>query len=233
MNPLPFIVFGILGAALVILVFNGNDGMIGPMSDEQFARTVYLGLLGAVLAAGLFASGQRFGKMARQAAVWLVVLVVLVIGYEYRFELQESAARVTSGLMPGTAITQTSADGDLSVTIQRRGRHFEAVGTVNGARQDFLVDTGASTIVLTEANARKAGIDPETLDYRIRVATANGTAMAARVSGLEVAIGGIVRPDMIALVAKDGQLASNLLGMNFLDTLRSYEVQRDRMILRN
>lgn len=233
MNPFAFIIFGILGAALLVLVFNGNDGTIGPMTDEQFARTVYLGLFGAVLAAGLFASGQRFGQMARQAGIWLAVLIVLVVGYEYRFELQESAARVTSGLVPGTAITRTSANGDLSVTIQRRGRHFETVGTVNGSRQEFLVDTGASTIVLTEANARKAGIDPETLNYRIPVATANGTAMAARISGIEVAIGGIVRPDMIALVAKDGQLSSNLLGMNFLDTLHSFEVQRDRMVLRN
>lgn len=233
MNPFAFVIFGILGAALLILVFNGNDGTIGPMTDDQFARTVYLGLFGAVLAAGLFASGQRFGQMARQAGIWLAVLVVLVVGYEYRFELQESAARVTSGLMPGTAITQTSADGDLSVTIQRRGRHFETVGTVNGSRQEFLVDTGASTVVLTEANARKAGIDPETLNYRIPVATANGTAMAARVSDIEVAIGGIVRPGMTALVARDGQLSSNLLGMNFLDTLHSFEVQRDRMVLRN
>jgi aspartyl protease family protein len=233
MNTFAFIIFGILGGALLILVFNGNDGTIGPMTDEQFARTIYLGLFGAVLAAGLFASGQRFGQMARQAGIWLAVLIVLVVGYEYRFELQESAARVTSGLMPGTAITQTSADGDLSVTIQRRGRHFETVGTVNGSRQEFLVDTGASTIVLTEANARKAGIDPETLDYRIPVATANGTAMAARISGIEVAIGGIVRPGMIALIARDGQLSSNLLGMNFLDTLHSFEVQRDRMVLRN
>lgn len=233
MNTFAFIIFGILGGALLILVFNGNDGTIGPMTDEQFARTIYLGLFGAVLAAGLFASGQRFGQMARQAGIWLAVLIVLVVGYEYRFELQESAARVTSGLIPGTAITQTSADGDLSVTIQRRGRHFETVGTVNGSRQEFLVDTGASTIVLTEANARKAGIDPETLDYRIPVATANGTAMAARISGIEVAIGGIVRPGMIALIARDGQLSSNLLGMNFLDTLHSFEVQRDRMVLRN
>jgi aspartyl protease family protein len=233
MNPFAFIVFGILGAALLILVFNGNDGTIGPMTDEQFARTVYLGLFGAVLAAGLLASGQRFGQMARQAGIWLAVLIVLVIGYEYRFELQESVARVSSGLMPGAAITQTSENGDLSVTIQRRGRHFETTGTVNGSPQEFLVDTGASTIVLTEANARKAGIDPETLDYRIPVATANGRTMAARISGIEIAIGGIVRPNMIALVAKDGQLSSNLLGMNFLDTLHSFEVQRDRMVLRN
>ena len=107
------------------------------------------------------------------------VIAVLVIGYENRFELQETAARVTSGLMPGEPITQ-STDGALSVTINRRGRHFETTGTVNGTRQEFLVDTGASTVVLTETNARKAGIDPESLNYIIPVATANGWPQPAQ-----------------------------------------------------
>ncbi|WP_193177463.1 retropepsin-like aspartic protease family protein [Oricola nitratireducens] len=233
MNPFAFLVFGILGASLLVLIFNGNDGTIGPMTESQFAGTVYLGLFGTVLAAGLFASGQRFGEMARQAGIWLAIIIMLVIGYEYRFELHDTAARVTSGLIPGEPVSSQSADGSLSVTINRRGRHFETSGTVNGSRQTFLVDTGASTVVLTEENARKAGIDPDSLDFHIPVATANGTAMAARVTGLDIAIGGITRRNITALVASDSQLSSNLLGMNFLDTLHSFEVRRDRMVLRN
>jgi aspartyl protease family protein len=233
MNAFAFVIFGILGAALLILVFNGNDGTIGPMTDDQFAGTVYLGLLGTVIAAALFASGQRFGAMARQAGIWIAVLVMLVVGYEYRFELQETASRVTSGLMPGKPVTMEDVNGDLSVTVNRSGRHFEVLGTVNGERQPFMIDTGASTVVLTESNARKAGYDPDTLDFRIPVSTANGVTMAARISDVEIVIGGIGRQNMIALVARDNQLASNLLGMNFLDTLSSFEFQRDRMILRN
>lgn len=230
---LAFFVFGVLGAGLLVLVFNGNDGMIGPMTDNQFAGTVYLGLLATILAAGLFASGQRFGDMARQAAVWIIIVVVLVIGYEYRFELGETASRVTSGLLPGQAITSQNASGEVAVTINRRGRHFEAVGDVNGQKQRFLIDTGASTIVLTESNARLAGYQPDSLDFRIPVSTANGIAMAARVTGVNIAIGGIERRNMVALVARDSQIDSNLLGMNFLDTLSSFEFQRDRMVLRN
>lgn len=233
MNAFAFVIFGILGAALLILVFNGNDGTIGPMTDDQFAGTVYLGLLGTVIAAALFASGQRFGEMARQAGIWIAVLVMLVVGYEYRFELQETASRVTSGLLPGKPVTMEDVNGDLSVTVNRSGRHFEVVGTVNGERQPFMIDTGASTVVLTESNARKAGYDPDTLDFRIPVSTANGVTMAARISDVEIVIGGIGRRNMIALVARDNQLSSNLLGMNFLDTLSSFEFQRDRMILRN
>ena len=233
MNALAFLVFGVLGAGLLILLFNGNGGMIVPMTDDQFAGTIYLGLFATILAAGLFASGQRFGEMARQAGIWIAIIVMLVVGYEYRFELQETASRVTSGLLPGQAITSQDVNGDLSVTINRRSRHFEVVGAVNGDRQQFLVDTGASTIVLTETNARQAGYHPEDLDFRIPVSTANGIAMAARISGVDITIGGIERRGMIALVARDSQIQSNLLGMNFLDTLSSFEFQRDRMILRN
>ena len=233
MNALAFLVFGVLGAGLLILIFNGNDGMIGSMTDDQFAGTIYLGLFATILAAALFASGQRFGEMARQAGIWIAILVMLVVGYEYRFELQETASRVTSGLLPGQAITSQDVNGDLSVTINRRSRHFEVVGSVNGDRQQFLVDTGASTIVLTETNARNAGFHPEDLNFRIPVSTANGVAMAARISGVDITIGGIERRGMVALVARDSQIQSNLLGMNFLDTLSSFEFQRDRMILRN
>ena len=49
MNALAFLVFGVLGAGLLILIFNGNGGMIGPMTDDQFAGTIYLGLFATVL----------------------------------------------------------------------------------------------------------------------------------------------------------------------------------------
>jgi aspartyl protease family protein len=233
MNGFAFIVFGVLGAGLLILMFNGNDGAIGPMTDEQFAGTIYLGLIATVLAAGIFASGQRFGDLARQAGIWLAIIIMLVIGYEYRFELQHSASRVTSGLLPGQPISSQNTDGDIAVTLNRTGQHFRSTGLVNGTSQDFLVDTGASTVVLTESNARKAGYDPDKLNFTIPVSTANGVTMAARLSGVDIAIGGITRSGMIVLVAKDNQLDANLLGMNFLDTLSSYEVRRDRMILHN
>ncbi|WP_421849648.1 retropepsin-like aspartic protease family protein [Oricola sp.] len=233
MNLFALAIFTVLGAGLLILLFNGNDGTIGPMSDDQFASTIYLGLLGTVLAAGLFASGQRFGTMARHAAIWLALLIVLVVSYEYRYELQNSAGRVASVLLPGQPVSSTDSQGRQTVTINRRGQHFVTRGTINGADQSFLVDTGASTIVLTESSARSAGYEVENLRFTVPVATANGTAMAARINDLDIEIGGIGRTNMLALVARDSALGSNLLGMNFLDTLSSFEVTRDRLVLRN
>jgi predicted Fe-S protein YdhL (DUF1289 family) len=133
MNPFAFIVFGILGAGLLILVFNGNDGTIGPMTDDQFARTIYLGLFGARAGRRPVRLGPALRQMARQAGIWIAIIVMLVVGYEYRFELQESGGARDIRPDARPAITQTSVNGDLSVTIQRRGRHFEVVGAVNGS----------------------------------------------------------------------------------------------------
>lgn len=232
-NTFLFAVFAVIGAALLILIFAGGDGMIGPFSDDQFARTVYLGLWGSVIAAGIVASRQRFGSLLVQAMIWIVVGLVLVIGYSYRFELGQVANRVGATIVPGMPISTTGKNGEIAVNIGRSGTHFETSGTVNGTAQDFIVDTGASAVVLTTDNARKAGYDVRTLDYSIPVTTANGTAMAARIPGVEISIGGITRNDVTTLVAPGSQLATNLLGMSFLGTLTSFEVRRDRLILRD
>ena len=96
----------------------------------------------------------------------------------------------------------------------------------------MIVDTGASTIVLRPADARKAGIDPKSLTYRVPVLTANGRAMAARVRLDSVAIGPLDRKNVDALVAQPGALTQSLLGMSFLSRLRSYEFSGDFLRLR-
>jgi aspartyl protease family protein len=96
----------------------------------------------------------------------------------------------------------------------------------------MIVDTGASSIVLRPEDARKAGIDPDTLTYRIPVMTANGRTVAARVLIDTVAIGPLDRTKVEALVARPGALTQSLLGMSFLSRLRSYEFSGDFLTLR-
>src|SRR6185437_12336528 len=86
------------------------------------------------------------------------------------------------------------------------------LSTMVEAPVSTIMDTGASTIVLRPADARKAGIDPDTLIYRVPVLTANGRAMAARVRLDTVAIGPLDRKDVDALVAQPGALTQSLLG---------------------
>ena len=102
---------------------------------------------------------------------------------------------------------------------------------VNGARATLLFDTGASMVVLTASDARRAGIDAAGLVYDVPVTTANGGAMAAEVRLDEIAVGPIAMRRVPALVAKPNALQESLLGMSFLERLKSFTVERGKLIL--
>jgi len=223
-----------LGVGLLIVLVAGTDGSQNRLDGDGMARLVYLGALGTVVAAGIFGSGRRLGEIARTLAVWMAILLAFVAGYEYRYELQDVASRVSGGLVPGSPLTVTDSEGRTTVTLTKRpDGHFATRVTVNGHAVNAMVDTGATTTVLSLADAVRAGFDPQRLNFSIPVSTANGTARAARVVADELAVGGIVRRSVPLLVAEDGRLGQSLLGMNFIGTLSGFDMRGDRMILRD
>jgi aspartyl protease family protein len=95
-----------------------------------------------------------------------------------------------------------------------------------------MVDTGASSITLSAADARRIGLDPERLDYVRPMTTAAGPALAASVMLLEVRLGDIAFERVAASVMPPGTLDRSLLGMSFLDRLSRFEIAGDRLVLR-
>jgi clan AA aspartic protease (TIGR02281 family) len=123
-------------------------------------------------------------------------------------------------------------DPDLEYVIQAgAGGHFLIEAVVNGAPVDFLVDTGASNIVLTLADAERLGLQPETLRFTQRFATANGEVRGAPVVLREIRVGQFSLFDLPASV-NEAPLRVSLLGMTFLERLNGYEVSGRRLILR-
>jgi aspartyl protease family protein len=123
--------------------------------------------------------------------------------------------------------------GEKAVRIRRQpDGHFVARTAVNGANVTMLVDTGASTVVLSPADAKAAGIDVGQLSYSVPVRTANGSTYAAPARLRRIAIGSVVIDNVDALIAKPGALHQSLLGMSFLTRLRSYEVSGEFLTLR-
>jgi len=119
------------------------------------------------------------------------------------------------------------------VNIQRDGSgDFALTARLNGASMPMVLDTGASSVILTEAAARKAGLPTELLDYNVNVQTANGATRAAPIVLDRLAIGGLSEQAVPALVVAPGSLKTSLLGMSFLDRLHSWEVRGDRVELR-
>jgi clan AA aspartic protease (TIGR02281 family) len=121
---------------------------------------------------------------------------------------------------------------DLEYVVEANsGGHYVIEASVNGAPVTFLVDTGASDIVLTLDDARRIGLQPSTLDYTQRFATANGEVRGAPVVLRELRIGQLRLFNVDASV-NQAPLGISLLGMDFLEQLSSYEVERGRLILR-
>ena len=229
-----WIILAIIGGGLILLVLNDSAGSTFGIANDAFGQTLYLGIWGTVLAAGILGSGMRLGYVARSLALWLLVILALIAGYQYRYELQDFANRVTAGLVPGSPLSISDGDGNHVVMLDKLSNgHFGARAAINGAAVDVLVDTGASSTVLTASDARRAGFDTAALSFTIPVSTANGTAKAARVIADTITIGAITRRNVPMLVAESGALGQTLLGMNFIGTLSGFDVRGDRMILRD
>jgi aspartyl protease family protein len=102
---------------------------------------------------------------------------------------------------------------------------------VNGAPITFLVDTGASSSVLTMADAERLGFRPESLRFTQRFGTANGEVRGAPVVLREIRIGQFSLYDVPASV-NEAPLSVSLLGMSFLRRLNGYGVEDGRLVLR-
>jgi aspartyl protease family protein len=134
---------------------------------------------------------------------------------------------------PMTPASSPAAGADSrSVVISPAGNgHFEVEGRVDGRRMDFMVDTGASVIALTERDAAMLGIHPAESEYLATVRTANGMVRAAPVRLDRVEIEDIELRDVAAMVLPDGALSDNLLGLSFLQRLHRFEYADGKLVL--
>lgn len=119
----------------------------------------------------------------------------------------------------------------VSIPKDPRSGQYHYKGRVNSGYVDFLVDTGASAIALTPADARKAGLRDAELKYDVPISTAGGRNYAARVTLDSVALGGIILRDVEALVVKEG-LETSLLGMTWLGQLQEVKATPNALLLR-
>jgi aspartyl protease family protein len=143
----------------------------------------------------------------------------------------QSPAVTTLATAAATPIPSRSSSGYRTVTLQpdRRG-HYQVGANVEGWPVQFIVDTGASAIVLRETEAARLGIHPSMSDYTVRTQTANGIGRAARVRLNRVEVEGITVYDVMAFIVPDDSLSMNLLGMSFLSRVK-WTHDRGRLVL--
>jgi aspartyl protease family protein len=166
--------------------------------------------------------------MSRLLLALLVLVAMAGAVVAYRDPEQVARASDTvSQLLRKRATVPTRA-----VQIARgQAGEFALHAKINGVSAPMVIDTGATSVVLTYETAKAAGLPLELLEYDVDVETAGGHTKAARLTLDRLAIGKLVERSVPALVVPHGQMKTNLLGMSFLDRMESWEVRPDRLML--
>ena len=217
----PWIALG-LGAGAVVWVADAVAG-------EDALRLIYFGLLLVFIGAGTWWAFMRgnLSRSLRHVAVWVVIGAVLVVGYSFRDQVQTITDRVIADHVPGYGFD--ADDNQVSFRLGPDG-HFHVTALVDGVEVLFLVDTGASDVVLTEQDARRLGFDPARLNYSQVFSTANGLVRGAPVGLDRITIGPVSVANVRASV-NEASMDRSLLGMSFLSRIGGYQVRGEVLTL--
>ncbi len=191
------------------------------LDSEDIGRLAYLLLLGVALG-GWFVAEHRhnLGRLARMALAWGLIFLGVIAALGLWSDIRDDVLPRQKLLGAGLIEVPRSPDG-----------HYYLVAELNGAPVRFVVDTGATEVVLSPQDARRAGIDPDGLAYLGRARTANGVVRTARVRIDEMRLGDIVERDLPVSVT-EGEMDGSLLGMSYLRRFDSIEIRDGKLILR-
>jgi aspartyl protease family protein len=219
---------GLIIAVLIVMARQG--GTIAPLSNRDLSSLGYkIALLVFVSGAVLTLFRERLTEAITAALLWVVVGLFLAVGYSYRLQLHDVADRVMVVLVPGHIFSR-GHDVEIYRSASSTDFYIREV-RVNEALVPMVLDTGASTIVLTQDDAKAAGLPLALLDYTVSIDTANGRTHAAPLKIKLIGIGDIEEHSVDALVAQAGTLRTSLLGMSFLNRLQSWEVHGTHLML--
>ena len=190
------------------------------MSSDQTADAIYLSLLGgALLLSYLLASRINIGKMLQQMGIWVLIFMGAIAVIGMWPEIQRT-------ITP----RQSVVDGTTIVLPHARDGHYYLTLDINNVPVEFVVDTGASQVVLTQDDAKRIGLNPSSLSYLGTASTANGTVRTAAVRLDTVSLAAITDTNVRAVV-NDGQMFGSLLGMTYLSNFDSITIKDGQLIL--
>lgn len=196
------------------------------MDEAYFTRTLVLAVL---VASGLvYSRGFGLKESVRNIAIWTGISAVLVLGYIYYPAVEEVFGNVRSELVPGYPV---NTSGGEMVFAKDRSGDFLIIGSANGKPVKFLVDTGASEIVLSPDDAQRIGVDTSKLVFDRTSETANGLGHGAAYTLGELQIGDM-KLFNVPVSINQAKMHNSLLGMAFLSQMKSFEFRGRKLYLR-
>lgn len=191
------------------------------MDTNDFMRLAYLFLLLVAVGGWLVVEGRAsLGRTMRMALAWGLIFLGIVAGFGLWSD-------VRTDLVPRQSVVAEA--GRVEVPRAFDG-HYYLTLTLDGTPVDFVVDTGASEIVLSREDAARIGLDPSRLAYSGIAMTANGEVRTARARVGEMALGPIRDRDVTVAIT-DGEMPGSLLGMSYLQRFDRIEISDGRLVL--
>ena len=191
------------------------------MSDMDIAQLMFLSLLGGALVWGLVRN-REFGlkKLLTGATSWAVIFAVVIIAAGLWEDIRRhDLPRQSVIASEGRIVVPRSRDGHYYLTLR-----------INDTPVRFVVDTGASDIVLSHSDAERVGLDLADLAYVGRARTANGEVRTAPVRLDTIEAGSIADRNVPAWV-NSGDMDDSLLGMSYLQRWDSIEIRGGELVL--
>jgi aspartyl protease family protein len=223
-------IIAIIALVIMVMSFFFPSALRGAGENGTLMALIQCMMLAVLVGTGLFGSKDEgridFATGLKYSAIWLGLALFLVGAYSQRDNFARLWVGITGEVVPSAAKSDSQ-----SVTLRKSGDgHFHAQVRINGQTVEMLVDTGATDIALDPEDARRVGIDVDTLRFNIPVSTANGPSRAAAVELEGVVLGSISRANVPASVMQASGGVS-LLGMAFLGELSEVKVSGDTMTL--
>jgi aspartyl protease family protein len=191
------------------------------MDAIDTGHLVYLSILGIAVVGWFIAENrQSLGRTLRVALAWAFIFLGVVAGYGLWGDIRDDVAPRQTVFTDAARVEVPRAfDGHYYLTLE-----------LNGVPVDFVVDTGATDMVLTRADAARIGLDPGGLAFTGIAGTANGQVRTARVRLEEVALGHI-RDRNVPASVNEGEMSTSLLGMSYLQRYDRLEIANGRLVL--
>lgn len=191
------------------------------MSSDQIAQMIYLGLLVSVIAGYFFMQNRlRLGKTMQMLGIWVLIFIGAIAGVGLWQDIRTT-------VLPQQAAFVES--GEVVVPRARDGHYYLNIN-INGEPVDFVVDTGATDIVLTREDAARIGLNPDDLTFLGQAMTANGMVQTAMVRLAEMELGPFTDVAVRASV-NGGEMSRSLLGMSYLERFERIEIADNQLVL--
>jgi aspartyl protease family protein len=227
-NFIKFFIIICFSILLVLFLFKLNPERFtdNPWDGKEVASIAILVLI-SLSAIYSFLNSYGFKVLTNQLLIWCLLFLVIITGYAFRFEINYATQRVLAVLVPSR--NWTNEGGQLIISRNSDG-HFYVNSIVNGCKIKFMIDTGASDVALTQADAKKLKFDLSERNYTKTYNTANGKSIAAPILLKRLEIGSSLFENIEGHVGM-GELDISLLGMSVIERFNSFKIDKDLLIL--